>query len=134
MDRGAWRATVHRGCQELNMTEHNTAFSLESQSISQTRGGYFLPARRATAGPKACGEGEESLGTWDLCPHIQAGGHGLGNAFLVICTFSSKSLTAPVHLLICKLGGKKWSLQLCQLYPLMTVGGAPRAPQGKLEM
>ena len=134
MDRGAWRTTVHRGRQEPNTAEHNSAFSLKSQSISQTRGGCFLPAWRATAGPEACEEGGESLGTWDLCPHIQAGGHGLGNAFLVICTFSSKSLTTPTRLLICNLGGKRWSLHLCQLYPLTTMSEVPRAPQEKLEM
>ena len=134
MDRGAWRATVHRGRQESDTTEHNTAFSLGSQSISQTRDGCFLPAQQATAGPKACGEREESLGTWDLCPHVQAGGHGLGNTFVVIFTLSSKALTAPTCLLICKLGGKRWSLRLCQLYPVMTVSRAPRAPRGKLEM
>ena len=41
MDRGAWRATVHAGCKELNMSEH--ACTRFYQSLSSMRKVISLP-------------------------------------------------------------------------------------------
>ena len=87
------------------------------KAFHKTRDGYFPPAQRAVFGPKARGEREESRGTGDLCPHVRAGGHGLGNT----------SLTPPIHRLICKMSRKRWSLQLCRLCSLTAMSGEPVA-------